>query len=191
MAYWVRRLFGAGQNLSKPLRCVSLRAISSNHSKSSELFSTKRILCLDTENDYFLIFKSEPSMIWSTVKNNILSTKWLFFSGTFKKTKYFGSQNSSNHLSEVAVEKKALWFSSCFLKIRNFLTRPLTLIETHYEITYLSLVDKFVLEVSKWWSMRSTPYVQQLKEKERKEKRLGEKAYIFTIGCSFEDNASQ
>ena len=115
-------------------------------------------------------------MIWSTVKNNILSTKWLF-SGTFKKTKYFGSQNSSNHLSEVAVEKKALWFSSCFLQIRNFLTRPLTLIETHYEITYLSLVDKFVLEVSKWWSMRSTPYVQQLKEKERKEKRLGEKAY--------------
>ena len=45
--------------------------------------------------------------------------------------------------------------------------------------------------VSKSWSMRSTPYVQQLKEKERKEKRLGEKAYIFTIGCSFEDNASQ
>ena len=33
----------------------SLRAISSNHSKSSELFSTKRILCLVTENDYFLI----------------------------------------------------------------------------------------------------------------------------------------
>ena len=113
-----------------------------------------------------------------------------FFSRTFKKTKYFGSQNSSNHLSEVAVEKEALWFSSCFLQIRNFLTRALTLIETHYEITYLSLVDKFVLEVSKWWSMRSTPYVQQLKEKERKEKPLGEKAYIFTIGCSFEDNAS-
>ena len=52
-------------------------------------------------------------------------------------------------VSEVAVEKKALWFSSCFLQIRNFLTRPLTLIETHYDITYLSLVDKFVLEVSK------------------------------------------
>ena len=114
-----------------------------------------------------------------------------FFSGTFKKTKYFGSQNSSNHLSEVAVEKKALWFSSCFLQIRNFLTCPLTLIETHYEITYLSLVDKFVLEVSKSWSMRSTSYVQQLKEKERKEKPLGEKAYIFTIGCGFEDNPSQ
>ena len=48
----------------------------------------------------------------------------LLFSGTFKKTKYFGSQNSNNHLSEVAVEKKALWFSICFLKIRNFLSRP-------------------------------------------------------------------
>ena len=47
-----------------------------------------------------------------------------FFSGTFKKTKYIGSQNWSNHLSEVAVEKKALWFSICFLKIRNFLSRP-------------------------------------------------------------------
>ena len=65
-----------------------------------------------------------------------------------KKTKYFASQNSSNHLSEVAVEKKALWFSSCFLKIRNFLTRPLTLIETHFDFTQVSLVEKFVLEVS-------------------------------------------
>ena len=60
--------------------------------------------------------KSEPFMIWSTVKNNILSTKWLFFSGTFKKTKYFGSQNSSNHLSEVAVEKKLFGFPHVFWK---------------------------------------------------------------------------
>ena len=190
MAYSVRPQFGAGRSLMLPLRGSAYEqflpiiqsAVNCLVLNASFLASAETITSL---------FKSEPLMIWSTVKNNILSTKWLFFSGTFKKTKYFGSQNSSNHLSEVAVEKKALWFSSCFLQIRNFLTRPLTLIETHYEITYLSLVDKFVLEVSKWWSMRSMPYVQQLKEKERKEKRLGEKAYIFTIGCSFEDNASQ
>ena len=190
MAYWLLRPFLAGGNLLKPLQFSAYEQFVSiiQSPVNCLVLNASFVLLPETINPFF---KSEPFMIWSTVKNNILSTKWLFFSGTFKKTKYFGSQNSSNHLSEVAVEKKALWFSSCFLQIRNFLTRPLTLIETHYEITYLSLVDKFVLEVSKWWNMRSTPYVQQLKEKERKEKRLGEKAYIFTIGCSFEDNASQ
>ena len=30
-----------------------------------------------------------------------------------------------------------------------------------------------------------------IKGEEKEGKNIGEKAYIFTIGCSFEDNASQ
>ena len=127
----MRRPLCVGRSLMLPLRGSAYEQF------ASIIQSALNCLVL---NAYFLdvpetinsLFKSESFMIWSTVKNNILSTKRLFFSRTFKKTKYFGSQDSSNHLSEVAVGKKALWFSSCFLKIRNFLARPLTLIETHY-----------------------------------------------------------
>ena len=72
-------------------------------------------------------------------------TSFFFY---FQKTKYFGSQNSSNHLSEVAVEKKLFGFPH-FLENKKFPHTSLILIETHYEFTYLSLVEKFVLEVSK------------------------------------------
>ena len=190
MAYWLLRPFLVAGNLLKPLRGSAYEQfLPIIQSAVNCLVLNASFLAL--AETITSLFKSEPLMIWSTVKNNILSTKWLFFFCGFQKNKVFWFTEFKQSFQWSRRGKKALWFSSCFLQIRNFLTRPLTLIETHYEITYLSLVDKFVLEVSKSWSMRSTPYVQQLKEKERKEKRLGEKAYIFTIGCSFEDNASQ
>ena len=40
--------------------------------------------------------------------------KITFFLWAFQKTKYFGSQNSSNYLSEVAVEKKLFCFPHVF-----------------------------------------------------------------------------
>ena len=113
MAYWVRRPFCAGRSL--------MLTLWSSAYAQFVLIIQSALNCL-VLNAYFLnvpetinsLFKSESFMIWSTVKNNILSTKWLFFSGTFKKTKYFGSQNSTSHLSEVAVEKSSLVFLMFF-----------------------------------------------------------------------------
>ena len=113
MAYSVRPLFGAGGNLLKPLRGSAYEQfLPIIQSAVNCLVLNASFLAL--AETITSLFKSEPLMIWSTVKNNILSTKWLFFSGTFKKTKYFGSQNSSNHLSEVAVEKSSLVFFMFF-----------------------------------------------------------------------------
>ena len=103
----------------------------------------------------------------------------LLFSGTFKKTKYFGSQNSNNHLSEVAVEKKALWFSICFLKMRNFLSRPFDfnwdslwfyLAKLHREIRFGSL------EIMKYekYALLST-----MKGEEKEGKSIGGKSIHF------------
>ena len=66
------------------------------------------------------LFKSEPFMIWSTEKQYFVHKMTLLFSGTFKKTKYFGSQNSNNHLSEVAVEKKSSLVFHLFFENEKF-----------------------------------------------------------------------
>ena len=88
MAYSVRRLFFAGGNLLKPLRA-------SAYEQFLPIIQSP-VNCLVLNASFVLLpetitslFKSEPFMIWSTVKNNILSTKWLFFSVAFKKNKVF------------------------------------------------------------------------------------------------------
>ena len=113
MAYWLVPPFLAGGNLLKPLQFSAYKQFLPiiQSPVNSLVLNASFVLIPKTITS---LFKSEPSMIWSTVKNNILSTKWLFFSGTFKKTEYFGSQNSSNHLSEVAVEKSSLVFFMFF-----------------------------------------------------------------------------
>ena len=64
---------------------------------------------------------------------------------TFQKTKYFGSQNSSNHLSEVAVEKNLFGFPHVFWKLEisfEFHT-SFTLIETHFYLAKLGRELRF------------------------------------------------
>ena len=90
-------------------------------SKNANLVNVSKHQKVQSCFSFFALKKS----FWRIIAlQKIFCQKWLFFLGLSKKTKYFGSHNSSNHLSEVAVEKKALWFSICFLKIRNFLSRP-------------------------------------------------------------------
>ena len=119
MAYWVLRLFSTGGNLLKPLQ------FSAYEQFLPIIQSPVNCLVLNASfvnlpKTITSLFKSEKFMIWSTVKNNILSTKWLCFFWNFQKTKYFGSQNSNNHLSEVAVEKKSSLVFHLFFENEKF-----------------------------------------------------------------------
>ena len=88
MAYSVRRLFFAGGNLLKPLRGSAYEQfLPIIQSAVNCLVLNASFLAL--AETITSLFKSEPLMIWSTVKNNILSTKWLFFFWDFQKNKVF------------------------------------------------------------------------------------------------------
>jgi len=67
---------------------LSLRAISSTHSKCSELFSTKRILSSVSRNDYFLIQVRTFDDLVNCEKQYFVH-KMTFFFWDFQKNKVF------------------------------------------------------------------------------------------------------